>query len=160
MTLQQRIKASAQELIRLLEESEKEHQDFIKERDARLGIGDPWEPDGHPLELKVIMGKLDKGKPFTRKAILKDPHNPKAEQEERKEISLPYANNAHALSRAISLQIDDVAEQITSKLHAFFEVHGSEAVLQNPTGKIVFNIELSRVDNKLGNKVYHVVETY
>jgi len=83
----------------------------------------------------------------------------KTEQEEGKEISLPYANNAHALSRAISLQIDDVAEQITSKLHAFFEVHGSEAVLQNPTGKIVFNIELSRVDNKLGNKVYHVVET-
>ena len=66
MTLQQRIKASAQELIRLLEESDKEHQDFIKERDARLGIGDPWVPDGHPLEFKVIIGKLDNGKPFTR----------------------------------------------------------------------------------------------
>ncbi len=38
MTLQQRIKASAQELIRLLEESDKEHQDFIKERDTRLGF--------------------------------------------------------------------------------------------------------------------------
>lgn len=37
MTLNQRLKASAQELIRLLEESDREHQEFIKERDARLG---------------------------------------------------------------------------------------------------------------------------
>lgn len=157
MTLQQRIKASAQELIRLPEESDKQNQGFIKERDTRLGVDVPMEPDGHPLLVNVL---FDNSILFTRNAFHKDPHNPKAEQEEGKEISLPYANNAHALSRAISLQIDDVAEQITSKLHAFFEVHGSEAVLQNPTGKIVFNIELSRVDNKLGNKVYHVVKTY
>jgi len=36
MTLNQKLKASAQELIRLLEESEKQHQKFIKARDVRL----------------------------------------------------------------------------------------------------------------------------
>lgn len=63
MTLQQRIKASAQELIRLLEESDNEYQDFLKDRDARLGVDDPMEPDGHPMLINVL---FDNGKPFTR----------------------------------------------------------------------------------------------
>ena len=44
MTLNQKLKASAQELIRLLEESEKQHQQLIKDRDASVTI----------LETKII----------------------------------------------------------------------------------------------------------
>lgn len=91
MTLQQRIKASAQELIRLLEESDSEYQDFLKDRDARLGIGDPWEPDRHPLEFKVIMGKLDNGKPFTRSIRSEQPAS-------------AHKNYRHELRRLLRLQ--------------------------------------------------------
>lgn len=41
MSLQEKLKATAQELVQLLEQSENQHQEFIKERDARLGSDDP-----------------------------------------------------------------------------------------------------------------------
>lgn len=54
MTLHQRLKSTAQELIRLLEESQKEHQEFIKERDTRLGV-DPWAQESYPIVVNVLV---------------------------------------------------------------------------------------------------------
>ena len=47
MTLRERIKASAAELVRVLEECEKEHKESTKERDAKLN--ENWEEEGQSM---------------------------------------------------------------------------------------------------------------
>lgn len=74
------------------------------------------------------------------------------------EIDKADAIEAHRLASAINKQMDDVMQQIHSKLHAILEIYGVEAVLKDTAGKIVFNVEISRVQDKLCNKVHHVVE--
>lgn len=83
MTLQQRIKASAQELVRLLEESDKEHQDFLKERDARLKA-DPLSQNAARNEEAIEQIARETGKTIQEvtEDFYKDPSSPKADAQE------------------------------------------------------------------------------
>ncbi len=49
MTLQERLLASAKELVRLLEESQKEHDEMIRERDRKL-LGE-WDHSAEEIKL-------------------------------------------------------------------------------------------------------------
>ncbi len=82
---------------------------------------------------------LDNGKPF-------------------KSIGLRRAKATHKLSHELTRQVYKALEQIDSKLNAVLEIHGPEAIFQNPTSKIVFNVEISRIGNKFCNQVHYVIK--
>lgn len=65
---------------------------------------------------------------------------------------------AHARYGALARQINSVVEQIDSKLNAVLEIHGTEAIFQDPASKIVFYVEISRIGDKLGNQVKYVIK--
>ena len=54
MTLQERLLASAKELVRLLEESQKEHEEKIRERDRKL-LGE-WDNSAEEMKLPGGLG--------------------------------------------------------------------------------------------------------
>lgn len=56
MTLQERLLASAKELVRLLEESQKEHEENIRERDRKL-LGE-WDNSAEEIKLPGGLGLI------------------------------------------------------------------------------------------------------
>jgi len=56
MTLQERLLASAKELVRLLEESQKEHEEMIQERDRKL-LGE-WDNSAEEIKLPGRLGLI------------------------------------------------------------------------------------------------------
>lgn len=56
MTLQERLLASAKELVRLLEESQKEHEEMIQERDKKL-LGE-WDNSAEEIKLPGGLGLI------------------------------------------------------------------------------------------------------
>ncbi len=174
MTLQQRLKVSAQELVSLLEQSEKEHQEFIKERDAQPGVDDHWEPDGHPIGFNVLL-KL----PYNAKALSVSLDSKRVREAYQKGIeacgidSTPVpidngksftanaeiADRIHSASTKASRLIDSICEKITSEMHAIMELKGLQGLGQDLNSKIVFNVEVFRSGNHIKCKVDNMKET-
>lgn len=86
------------------------------------------------------------------------PCSEKSNKPKTTEISEDDASSAHQLSSDLNKQMDDVADQILSKLHAILEIQGINNVFKSPTGKIMFNVEISRINDILRNVVHSVVE--
>lgn len=89
---------------------------------------------GNPIAIP-----MDNGKPF-------------------KPIGLRRAEATHKLSTELTQQVHKAVDQIDSKLNAVLEIHGTEAVFNNPASKIVFNVEISRIGNKFCNQVHYVIK--
>ena len=106
--------------------------------------------------------RVDSGKPFMKRTFDKVGKELKKRQEtaasKTTEISEADAKRAHQISSDLGRQMDRVTEQILSKLHAILEIQGIEHFLKNPASKIVFNVEISRVNDQLYNVVQHVIE--
>ncbi len=133
MTLEQRIAQSAAEFGKLLRQAKKQHQRVLK-----LAKAFAKATSVHGTQSYV---PLDNGKPF-------------------KPIGLRRAKATHRLSTELTQQVHKAVEQIDSKLNAVLEIHGTEAVFQNPASKIVFNIEISRINGKLCNQVHYVIKAH
>jgi len=180
MTLQQRIQQSATELGNLLRQAEKKHRRFLKRRDAEFfrkhycpkrlfseelpKPRDIWFPEGSPIGFSIVVPSDTDTRAITsafvkaasqhntQHALIADNGKP------FKTIGIRRAKATHKLHSELTRQVYKALEQIDSKLNAVLEIHGTEAVFQNPASKIVFNIEISRVGNKFCNQVHYVIK--
>ena len=144
MTLQERLLASAKELVRLLEESQKEHEEKIRERDRKL-----------------LCFKVDTGREY--KSLAKE-----AEQREAApihiavdhEYKLPYLYKEDSIRKHAASQILDALQEAFSELSFELEtlLHDTrnvraEQVMRDFAFELKVDIQKSRVCIRIDQEI-------